>query len=56
MFDLELPVDFEPRNQDGEVSEFRRVALCEARDLADGRRMTLDASLVAWNFLARHAL
>ena len=56
VFDLELPVDFEPRNQDGEVSEFRRVALCEARDLADGRRMTLDASLVARNFLARCAL
>ena len=55
-FDLELPDAFEPRNQDGEVAEFRCVALRDVRELADGRRMTLDASLVAWNFLARHAL
>ncbi len=54
-FDLELPREFVPQNQDGEVVEFRRVALQDVRELADGRRMTLDASLVARNFLARRA-
>lgn len=56
VFDLELPHDFIPRNQDGEVAEFRRVAFNEVEVLADGRAMTLDASLVARNFLARRAL
>ncbi len=56
VFDLELPHDFVPRNQDGEVAEFRRVAFEKVKQLADGRSMTLDASLVAWNFLERRAL
>lgn len=56
VFDLELAKDFVPRNQDGEVAEFRRVAFEEVKRLADGRSMTLDASLVAWNFLERRAL
>lgn len=56
LFDLELPGDFVPHNQDGEVAEFRRVAFKDVAALADGKAMTLDASLVARNFLERRAL
>ena len=55
VFDLELPDDFIPRSVDGEVAEFRRVALADVYGIADGRQMTLDASLVARHFLARRA-
>lgn len=53
VFDLELPADFVPRSIDGEVAEFRRVPLAGVYALADGKKMTLDASLVARHFLAR---
>jgi len=52
-FELELPREFRPHNEDGEVSEFRRVPLAEIAELANGRAMTLDSSLVAREFLAR---
>lgn len=55
VFDLELPDDFVPRSVDGEVAEFRRIAFAEVYAIADGRQMTLDASLVARHFLARRA-
>lgn len=54
--DLELPDGFEPRNADGEVSEF--LAL-DARTLllriARGE-MTVEAGLVAADFVSRHGL
>lgn len=53
VFDLELPCDFVPHNEDGEVAEFRRVAFNDLYELADGRIMTLDASLVTRHFLQR---
>ncbi len=55
--DLPLPVDFEPANQDGEVVEFRKVALGEAARLIaqdEGLdQVTADASLVILDCLLR---
>jgi 8-oxo-dGTP pyrophosphatase MutT (NUDIX family) len=52
--DLELPNDFQPINQDGEVDEFLRVPLTGVVAMvAHDAGMTLDASLVASSFLAR---
>jgi len=57
--DLELPADFSPVNQDGEVVEFRLVAVTEVAQLlkcAGGEReMTVDAALVALAYLERVA-
>ncbi len=56
--DLELPDEFQPRNQDGEAVEHRRVSLVQAARLianADGPELvTADASLVVLDFLLRH--
>jgi 8-oxo-dGTP pyrophosphatase MutT (NUDIX family) len=56
--DLELPGDFEPRNQDGEAVEHRRVSLDEAARLiaieSGSDVVTADASLVVLDFLLRH--
>ncbi len=52
-FDLELPEDFRPFNQDGEVAEFMLVTPGElVRRLAAGE-FTVDAGVVAIDFLAR---
>jgi 8-oxo-dGTP pyrophosphatase MutT (NUDIX family) len=52
--DLELPRDFQPHNEDGEVAEFRRVAIGDVIEMLHGEvDITLDASLVMLNFLAR---
>jgi len=57
-YDLPLPSDFVPANQDGEAVEHRCVGLDEVARLiarADGDdRMTVDASLVALDCLDRH--
>jgi 8-oxo-dGTP pyrophosphatase MutT (NUDIX family) len=53
VFDLELPPDFTPKNQDGEVAGFIRIPLEEVASLIGAKRMTLDASLVAAGFLER---
>lgn len=53
-FDIELPADRTPVNQDGEVAAFRRVDLAEAAALAAGDTMTVDAALVTLDFLLRH--
>jgi 8-oxo-dGTP pyrophosphatase MutT (NUDIX family) len=55
-FDLRLPADAVPQNQDGEVAGFRRVPVAEAVALAAGDAMTVDAALVTLDFAARHAL
>jgi 8-oxo-dGTP pyrophosphatase MutT (NUDIX family) len=55
-FDLELPAEVEPRNQDGEVARFTRMPLAEAAELARGDAMTVDAALVTIDFLSRHGL
>jgi 8-oxo-dGTP pyrophosphatase MutT (NUDIX family) len=52
-FDLDLPADFRPLNQDGEVAEFMLVTPGElVARLAVGE-FTVDAGVVAMDFLAR---
>lgn len=54
IYDLELPRDFAPRNQDGEVAEFRLVPFAEARRLLqETDELTVDAALVALDFFTR---
>ena len=56
VYDLELPRDFTPQNQDGEVAELRLVSLEEARRLIDDTdELTVDAALVALDFLSRRS-
>lgn len=54
--DLELPADFEPVNHDGEVADFRLLPLPEVIELIAAEQFTLDASLVALDFLYRGGL
>jgi hypothetical protein len=53
VYDLELPPDFKPANQDGEVSEHRLVSLAEAQRLIAAGALTVDASLVTLDWLLR---
>jgi 8-oxo-dGTP pyrophosphatase MutT (NUDIX family) len=54
VFDLELPLDFQPHNEDGEVAGFRRVPIAEVVGMLRGDAgFTLDASLVMMSFLER---
>ena len=55
-FDLALPPDLQPRNQDGEVAGFECLPVEQALALAAGDRMTVDASLVTLDFALRHRL
>jgi 8-oxo-dGTP pyrophosphatase MutT (NUDIX family) len=56
VFDLALPADLAPRNQDGEVAELQRMPIAQALRCAAGDEMTVDASLVTLDFALRHAL
>jgi 8-oxo-dGTP pyrophosphatase MutT (NUDIX family) len=52
--DLELPRDFVPRNQDGEVAEFRCCRIEEViAELSGDAPYTVDAGMVALDCLAR---
>jgi 8-oxo-dGTP pyrophosphatase MutT (NUDIX family) len=54
VFELELPRDFSPHNEDGEVAEFRILPLAAVSALlVAGAVITLDASLVMLKFLER---
>jgi 8-oxo-dGTP pyrophosphatase MutT (NUDIX family) len=54
VYDLELPGDFRPRNQDGEVAELKKISLQEAiRLVRDTEEFTLDAALVVRDYLVR---
>ena len=55
-FDLRLPADLVPRNQDGEVAELRLWPIAPALALAAGDAMTVDAALVTLDFALRHGL
>jgi 8-oxo-dGTP pyrophosphatase MutT (NUDIX family) len=56
VYDLELPRDFTPQNQDGEVAEMKLVALAEARRLIEEtEELTVDAALVALDFFSRRS-
>jgi 8-oxo-dGTP pyrophosphatase MutT (NUDIX family) len=53
-FDLELPPDFRPHNEDGEVAEFHRLSIPQVNEiLCQGGQITLDASLVITRLLER---
>lgn len=54
--DLELRADFQPVNQDGEVEEFRLWPVPEVIHLIADGQLTLDASLVALDFVFRQGL
>jgi 8-oxo-dGTP pyrophosphatase MutT (NUDIX family) len=54
-YDLELPVDFVPRNTDGEVAEFLLLPLADvARIVHDTDEFKLNCNLVVVDFLIRH--
>jgi len=55
-FDLLLPADLQPQNQDGEVQRFDCLPVGEALALAATERMTVDAALVTLDFALRHQL
>jgi 8-oxo-dGTP pyrophosphatase MutT (NUDIX family) len=55
VYDLELPADFRPRNNDGEIESFRLMELDEARAiLAAGEDFKFNVALVVIDFLIRH--
>ncbi len=56
VFDLPLPADAQPQNQDGEVAGFDCLPLQQALRLAAGDTMTVDAALVTLDFALRRAL
>jgi hypothetical protein len=53
-FDLELPLSFQPKNQDQEVSDFILVNYEEALELVLKEELTTDAGVVTADFLLRH--
>lgn len=56
VFDLSLPADAVPCNQDGEVAELWLAPIGEALAWAAGTEMTVDASLATLDFALRHGL
>lgn len=56
VFDLCLPADVHPVNQDGEVDELHCLPVADAIALAASDTMTVDASLVTLDFALRHGL
>jgi 8-oxo-dGTP pyrophosphatase MutT (NUDIX family) len=55
-YDLELPHEAHPDNQDGEVAGFTLMSVPDALALAAGTAMTVDAALVTIDFALRHGL
>jgi len=53
-FDLELPLTFQPQNQDQEVSDFVLVNYEEALEFVLNEELTIDAGVVTADFLLRH--
>jgi 8-oxo-dGTP pyrophosphatase MutT (NUDIX family) len=56
VYDLELLPGEEPVNQDGEVASVELLPCARAAEAAAGHEMTVDAALVALDFLLRQAL
>jgi 8-oxo-dGTP pyrophosphatase MutT (NUDIX family) len=54
IYDLALPADFTPRNQDGEVGEHRLARIDEVAAWIEDDAMTVDASLATLDCLLRH--
>jgi 8-oxo-dGTP pyrophosphatase MutT (NUDIX family) len=56
-FDLELPEDFEPKNRDGEISEFELWSIERVAEVvATSQRFKFNCNLVVIDFLIRHGL
>jgi 8-oxo-dGTP pyrophosphatase MutT (NUDIX family) len=55
-FDIELPPELTPHNQDGEVAGFTRMPVAQALAVAAGTTMTVDAALVTIDFAQRRGL
>jgi 8-oxo-dGTP pyrophosphatase MutT (NUDIX family) len=55
-FDLRLPAQSRPVNQDGEVAELRCLPVAEVIECAAAGEMTVDAALVTLDFALRHRL
>ena len=54
-YDLEVPEDFVPRNTDGEISSFQRMAVAEAAArIRGGDEFKFNVNLVIIDFLVRH--
>ena len=53
-YDLELPLTFQPQNQDQEVSDFVLVNYEEALEFVLNEELTIDAGVVTADFLLRH--
>jgi 8-oxo-dGTP pyrophosphatase MutT (NUDIX family) len=53
VYDLALPADFVPHNQDGEVGEHRLARIDEAARWIEEGKMTVDASLATLDLLLR---
>ena len=49
IYDLELPADFQPRNQDGEVSEFKLLSFAAV----ERETLTYEATIVARDYFSR---
>jgi 8-oxo-dGTP pyrophosphatase MutT (NUDIX family) len=56
VYDLALPDDVVPSNQDGEVDSIERLPVAGALALAATAAMTVDAGLVTLDFALRHRL
>jgi 8-oxo-dGTP pyrophosphatase MutT (NUDIX family) len=56
VWDLPLPADAQPHNQDGEVAALHRLPVAEALALAASGQMTTDAALATLDFALRHRL
>ncbi|MBT4739857.1 MAG: DUF4743 domain-containing protein [Rhodospirillaceae bacterium] len=56
-YDLVVPEDFEPRNQDGEIADFRLMPIQEALSLIQtGDAFKFNVSLVILDFAIRHGV
>jgi 8-oxo-dGTP pyrophosphatase MutT (NUDIX family) len=57
VYDLELPSDFTPRNQDGEVAELHLHSFAEVQHLIEQtEQLTVDSALVALDFFSRRSV
>lgn len=57
VYDLELPVDFEPRNTDGEIAEFRLLPVEDVMQMtADTDDFKFNCSVVNIDFFIRHGI
>ena len=56
-FDLEVPDDFEPANQDGEIENFRLMSVKEAlNEIKTGEAFKFNVALVILDFAIRHGV